>query len=217
MLGHMSVTPLDQKFRPETLIACPRCDVLHLRAELGAHQRAACQRCGTLLVAPRERSFLHVIALAFTAMILMVGAVFFPFLSISARGLYNASSVFEAAMAFSDGWLVPLSLAVLVMIVALPVARFALILYTLWPLGKARPPYRYAHSAFRIAEEMQPWSMAEIFIIGTAVALVKVAGLATVSLGPAFWAFCALIVVTVLNTIFMSKAAIWDAIDAGRR
>lgn len=213
MLGRMSVTPLD----PATLIACPRCDVLHRRTPLAAGQRAACQRCGTLLVAPRERSFLHVIALAFTAMILMIGAVFFPFLSISARGLYNASSVFEAAMAFSDGWLVPLSLAVLVMIVALPVARFALILYTLWPLGKARPPYRFARSAFRIAEEMQPWSMAEIFIIGTAVALVKVAGLATVSLGPAFWAFCALIVVTVLNTIFMSKAAIWDAIDAGRR
>lgn len=202
---------------PETLIACPRCDALHLRRHLGPDQRAACGRCSTLLVAPRTRSFLHVIALAFTAMILMIGAIFFPFLSISARGLYNASSVFEAAMSFSEGVLVPLSLAVLLMIVALPVARFGLIVYTLWPLGKARPPYRHARIAFRLAEEMQPWSMAEIFIIGTAVALVKVAGLATVSLGPAFWAFCALIIVNVLHTVFMSKAAIWDAIDEAQQ
>ena len=207
----------DFPLSPDQLIACPRCDVLHLRADLGAQKRGACARCGTLLVTPRTRSFLHVIALAFTAMILMIGAIFFPFLSISARGLYHASSVFEAAMAFSEGLLVPLSFAVLMMIVALPVARFALIAYTLWPIGNGRPPYRFAATAFRIAEELQPWSMAEIFIIGTAVALVKVGGLATVSLGPAFWAFCALIIVTVLKTIFMSKAAIWDALDEGRR
>jgi len=210
-------TMSDLPLSPEQMIACPRCDVLHARADLGPNERAVCRRCGTLLVTPRTRSFLHVIALAFTAMILMIGAIFFPFLSISARGLYHASSVFEAAMAFSEGLLVPLSLAVLLMIVALPIARFALIAYTLWPLGNARPPYRFAPTAFRIAEELQPWSMAEIFIIGTAVALVKVGGLATVSLGPAFWAFCALIIVTVLKTVFMSKAAIWDALDAERR
>ena len=55
--------------------------------------------------------------------------------------------------------------------------------------------------------------MAEIFIIGTAVALVKVAGLATVSLGPAFWAFCALIIVTALKNSFLSKWTIWQAIE----
>ena len=55
--------------------------------------------------------------------------------------------------------------------------------------------------------------MAEIFIIGTAVALVKVAGLANVSLGPAFWAFCALILVNVASHVFTSVTTIWDAIE----
>ena len=32
--------------------------------------------------------------------------------------------------------------------------------------------------AFRLAEALQPWSMAEIFVIGCAVALVKIADLA---------------------------------------
>ena len=58
--------------------------------------------------------------------------------------------------------------------------------------------------------------MAEIFVIGTAVALVKVAGLATVHLGPAFWAFCALIFVNLASRAFMCQTSIWDAIeDAG--
>ena len=60
--------------------------------------------------------------------------------------------------------------------------------------------------------------MAEIFVIGTAVALVKVAGIATVHLGPAFWAFCALILVNFASRGFMCQTTIWDAIeDAGMK
>lgn len=197
---------------PSNLVACPRCDALHLRRTLSETETGCCARCKTVLVAPRLRSFLHVVALSFTAMILMIAAVFFPFLKISARGLSHESSVFEAAMAFSEGWLVPLSLAVLAAIVATPMLRFAALIYTIWPLANGRPAYRHAALAFRLAVAVQPWSMAEIFIVGTAVALVKVAGLASISFGPAFWALSALIVVTVLKNLLLSEAAIWEAI-----
>lgn len=198
--------PLDQ------LIACPYCDALHRAARLGETERAACARCGTLLITPRARSFLHVIALAFTAMILMIAAIFFPFLKISAQGFSHASSVFEVAMAFSEGFLAPLAFAVLMLIVGLPILRFGALIYVLWPLANGRPAWPRAAQAFRLAEGLEPWSMAEIFIIGTAVALVKIGGLASVSLGPAFWAFCALIIVTALKNAFLSQWTIWDAI-----
>ncbi len=196
----------------EDLVACPHCDALHHAVVLGETERALCVRCGSLLAAPRARSFLQVLALAFAAMILMAAAIFFPFLSISSHGFGHASSVFEVAMAFSDSWYAPLSFAVLMVIAALPALRFAGLIYTLWPLAQGRPPWPHAATVFRMVEEMQPWSMAEIFVIGTAVALVKIGGLAAISFGPAFWAFCALIIVTVLKNIYMSKSAIWEAI-----
>ncbi|MGD9917159.1 MAG: paraquat-inducible protein A [Paenirhodobacter sp.] len=200
--------PLD----PDDLIACPRCDALHHRHAIAESESATCARCHSLLITPRTRSFLHVVALAFAAMILMIAAIFFPFLTISARGLSHASSIFEVALAFSDGWLAPLSLAVLLAIVALPIARFAALIYTLWPLANGRRAWPHAALAFRFSEVLQPWSMAEIFIIGTAVALVKIGGLATISFGPAFWAFCALIIVTVLKNAFLSDWTIWEEI-----
>jgi paraquat-inducible protein A len=55
--------------------------------------------------------------------------------------------------------------------------------------------------------------MAEIFIIGVAVALVKVAGLATVTLGPAFWAFVLLVIVTVLKDSFMCRVTVWQTLS----
>lgn len=209
----MDARPQNSKFDPAELMACPQCDALHRAEHLPDGKRARCVRCGTVLISPRERSFLHVIAFSFTGMILMIGAIFFPFLEISTRGLHHESSIFGVAMAFSEGWLAPLAFAVLSMIVALPVFRFAALIYTLWPLANGKPAWRHAATVFRLAEESQPWAMAEIFIIGTAVALVKLAGLAKVSLGPAFWAFCVLIIVIALKNSFVSKWTIWDAIE----
>ena len=200
------------------LIACPRCDTLHVEEELDAGETLRCVRCGGVLAKPRGGAFTQLIALSFTTVVLMMGAIFFPFLEISRMGFGNATSLFGVGMAFADGVLLPLVLAVMAMIVGLPVLRAFLLVYTLAPLAQGRPPYRHAARAFRWSELLRPWSMAEIFVIGTAVALIKVAGLATVHLGPAFWAFCALILVNLASRGFMCQTTIWDAIeDAGLR
>ena len=197
------------------LTACPKCDALYVEEELNDGETARCLRCGSVLARPRAGAFTQIIALAITTMVLMVGAVFFPFLQISRMGLENGTSLFGVAMAFSDGFIAPLTVAILGSVVALPALRAALLVYTLLPLARGQRPYSHAASAFRLSELMKPWSMAEIFIIGTAVAMVKVGGLATISLGPAFWAFCALIFVSLANRSFMSSATIWDAIEDG--
>lgn len=58
--------------------------------------------------------------------------------------------------------------------------------------------------------------MAEIFIIGVAVALVKVSGLARVGLGPAFWAFAALLVVTILTDSSICRLTVWKTLKTRR-
>lgn len=198
------------------LIACPRCDALHVERELEPGETARCVRCGGVLASPRAGAFTRIIALSFASLVLMVGAVFFPFLKISRMGFGNETSLFGVAMAFSSGALMPLTVALLATIVGLPVLRALLLVYTLMPLSRGRPPHAHAVPAFRLSERLRPWSMAEIFVIGTAIALVKVGGLATISFGPAFWAFCGLILVNAASNAFTSATTIWDAIeDAG--
>lgn len=199
------------------LIACPRCDALHMEPEAAEGETLRCVRCNTVLAHPRAGAFTQIVALSFTSVVLMIAAVFFPFLEISRMGIGNATSLFGVALAFSHGWLLPLTVATLAFIVGLPVLRALLLIYVLLPMrGKGRPA-RHAVPAFRLSELLRPWSMAEIFVIGTSVALVKVAGLATVSLGPAFWAFCALILVTAASNVFTCATTIWDTLeDRGR-
>ena len=65
------------------LIACPQCDALYHVIPLNHRERATCTRCHTVLIATRDRAFLRVMALSLTVVILMIGATFFPFLSVS--------------------------------------------------------------------------------------------------------------------------------------
>ncbi|MBZ4020859.1 paraquat-inducible membrane protein A [Rhodobacter sp. TJ_12] len=200
----------------ETLIACPACDLLMAAPSLEAQQNCRCSRCHHLLYAPRRQTFAQVIALSLTVAILMIGAVFFPFLEISAGGIRHQSSIFDTALAFSEGILLPLSVVVMALIVVLPLLRVTLLLYTLWPLAQGRAPWRHARRAFRLAEAIQPWSMAEIFVVGAVVALVKLAGLATITLGPAFWAFGLLVIVVTVKDNLLCDWTLWKAIDTQR-
>lgn len=200
----------------EGLIACPVCDVLHRTAEVPEGAQARCQRCHSVLVAPRAGAMTRIVMLATTALILMVAAVFFPFLELRAGTFQQRSSVFDAVMAFSDGLLVPLSFALAALVIVLPALRLAAILYTLGPMMIGTAPARHAGDAFRLAQSLKPWAMAEIFIVGVAVALVKVAGLATISMGPAFWALAALVLVTTLKDTFMCRLTIWKTLEARR-
>lgn len=195
------------------LMACPRCDALHVEDELAEGETARCIRCGKVLGRPRAGAFTQIVALSVTSLVLMIAAIFFPFLEISRMGFGNATSLFGVALAFSQGWLMPLTVAMLGFVVGLPALRALLLVYVLWPMRGEGPPARHAGEAFRLSELLRPWSMAEIFVIGTSVALVKVAGLATVSLGPAFWAFCGLIVVGAASNVFTCSATIWDTLE----
>lgn len=197
----------------DTLIACPQCDALHHVANPPEGGKARCIRCGTVLIAPRRGAFIRVLALAITVTILMFGATFLPFLGISAAGVTNDSSVFDAALAFSEGPLIGLSFVVAAMIIFIPVLRMLLVIYVIGPLVGGWQPAPQAARAFRLSEALRPWSMAEIFMIGVAVALVKIAGLASVVLGPAFWMFVALVMVAVLKDGYMCRWTIWQALE----
>lgn len=206
--------PLPNALPPlNDLVACPQCDTLHNAARLPKGTRAHCKRCGVRLVTESPVAFAQVVSLALTAFVMMLAAISFPFLGLDIAGHHNSISVMQAVMAFNDGIALVLAFAVAGFIVFLPLLRLGAIIYAIGPLARGMPPRNGAKTAFGLAEALRPWSMAEIFIVGVTVALIKVAGLATVTIGPAFWAFCGLVVVTVLKDQLICRYSIWQALE----
>jgi len=201
------------RLRDEDMVACPTCDALHRLTDLPDGARARCVRCHTTLSAPRRGAMTRIVMLAATSMVLMMAAIFFPFLELTAAGITQRSSIMDVVLVFADGPFVGLALAVGALIILLPLARFLALIYVLAPMAFGSRPARDAVPVFRLAEALKPWSMAEIFIVGVAVALIKVAGLATLTIGPAFWAFVLLVVVTTLKDTFMCRLTIWKTLE----
>lgn len=198
------------------LIACPHCDALYTVAVPEAGARAVCERCHTVLIAPRINAVARIVGFAVTVLILVVSATFLPFLEIHVSGLSHESSVMDAALAFATGPTTVLAVAVAAMIVMIPALRVLLLLYVLVPMLRGQPPLPGARSAFGLSEAMRPWAMAEIFVIGCAVALVKVADLATIGFGPAFWMFAVLVVILLFQDNYMCRWTIWKALQDQR-
>ncbi|MEM8571924.1 MAG: paraquat-inducible protein A [Pseudomonadota bacterium] len=201
------------KGAPE-LIACTICDALHeVPEEIPYNGRIRCVRCGATLLRGPGRAIDRILAGALGTVVLVFSALFFPFLQISASGFTSATTLIETAFAFDRGITAPLALVLVLLIVVLPVTRAIMLSYALVPIRlgyAARPEAKWA---FRLASHLRPWSMAEVFMVGVIVALVKIGGLAKVGLGPAFWELMLVVLIVALEMASLSEKTIWRLID----
>ena len=201
---------------PAELLACPVCDLLHRALPVPEGGRLRCRRCGTTLIANAPLAVDRALAAAVASALLIIAAVLFPFLELNALGMESRASVLDAARAYSSGLMVPLAILTGMLIVATPILRALAVTYALLPLRFGRPAPPGARAAFRLATRLKPWAMAEIFIIGVVVALVKVGDLADITLGPAFWALAFLVLVVVFEGVNASDSAIWPKLEHAR-
>lgn len=194
---------------PANRIACPHCDALY---KADGDTRLVCHRCHTVLVAPSRRAGIKVLLLSLISVGLVVGAVTQPFLSIKRFWLTSDATLLEAALAF-EGPMLVLSVTVLALVLLLPVLRLFLTLYVLGPIVVETSPLPGSGRAFSWAEALRPWSMAEIFVLGCGVALIKIVDLADVTIGPAFWMFVVLVILLWVQDTFMCRYSVWSAIE----
>lgn len=60
----------------------------------------------------------------------------------------------------------------------------------------------------------QNWAMVEVFIIGVIVSLVKIAAMATVTIGASFWAYVAFTICFTLAVTSLDRYQCWERIEA---
>lgn len=73
-------------------------------------------------------------------------------------------------------------------------------------LSKAFP---YTKLILRVVFYLQPWNMAEIFLLGILVSMVKIASLAQVDFGWSFYAFIFYILSMAATRLFLDKYQVW--------
>ena len=196
-------------------VACQSCDLLCSVEGLEVGENAFCPRCGHFLTRKRADPYAHVLSYAIAAIVLLVMANSYSFLSFSSTGMESIITLRETPGAVWNYGMPAVAILVAAFIIVIPAIVLALLVLLCVPLleGRYRPwLVPVARSVFLIHN----WSMVEVFIIGVIVSLVKIAALATVHLGVSFWAYVGFTICFTLAMTNLDRYQCWERIEALR-
>jgi len=191
-------------------VECRGCARRYRVGAVPSHAVARCVRCGALL---RSHASLEAcLALALTGLVLMLLANFMPFMSFGMEGRVEMASLPSGALTLWADGLWPLGALILFLTIAAPVLKLGTIAWVLIALRQRHPP-RAIIPVLRRLNELGPWSMVEVYMLGFFVAYVKLAQQATVTLGVAVYALGTLVFVMAAMDAFIDYDQIWDEVQ----
>ena len=163
-----------------SVIVCHACDLAHRLDSLAAKARVRCVRCRAELYRTNDGSLDTVIALAASALALFILANLYPLVALTVNGSTRMTTLIGAAEAYYEQGYGALAILVAFTAVVVPLTQILTLLYMLIPLrlGRAVPGQKVL---YRLLAALRPWGMAEVFMLGAVVALVKLSAQAEVS------------------------------------
>jgi paraquat-inducible protein A len=197
------------------LIACHDCDLLQRGTPLAAGGTARCPRCGAVLYRNTPDSLDRTLAYTLGAAVLFVVANAFPIVGLDAQGNRSSTTLFGTVRALHDDGMTSVAGLVFVTTILMPALNIGALLYMLLPLKLGRVPHGLP-AVFRLVDAVRPWGMVEVFMLGTLIALTKLAALASVVPGIALWSFGALMFLVAAAAASFDSHALWARVEAAR-
>lgn len=197
-------------------VACPGCDLLLEIDPLSGGSRASCPRCNHNLTRYIDDIYNKVLAYSVAGLVLLVLACSYPFLSFAVAGLDSQMTLINTPGALWRNGMPGMGVLVAAFIILLPGLMLLLTGAVASALLTGRS-YPWLVPFARLIFQWQGWAMAEVFIIGVIVALVKLATMATVVLGASFWTYVAFTVCLILAFNTLDRYRCWEDIEAVTR
>lgn len=200
----------------QVVVACPDCDLLNRIPTGQIGKIHLCSRCGAVLSSYRPNSIERALALTLSALLLFILSNSFPFLAMKTGGLVQETTLLSGIKALWEQELYGLATLVLLTCVLVPIFQMVGLLYILVPLHWGRRPAPQGARVLRLIQEIAPWGMMEVFMIGVLVALVKLGHMATIIPGISVFCFGTLIFVMAAAFSSLDPSLLWDRLDLRR-
>jgi paraquat-inducible protein A len=196
---------------PHGLLACPDCDLLQRipEREPGKSVTVRCVRCQAVFWHESRGDHARALVLASAGLLLLVLANIFPLASLDLRGLQIETTLAGTAQALIDQDMYALAVLIVITLIVAPALQLAALCWLLLPgqSTRAGPGFKLA---CRLLPATRPWSMVEVFMLGALVSLVKIAEVATLTLGFGLVALAALMLVQSAAYAAFDPHELWE-------
>jgi len=194
------------------LIACHECDLLQHKVALPSGRVARCRRCGAKLYRVAQASIDHTFSYHVAAAVTFIVANAYPIVGINIQGIRHDTTLLGAVRALWNQDMFFIAIMVFLTTFLMPVLETAFMLHLLMALKSGRRPAALGIS-MRILQSITPWCMAEVFMLGVLVALVKLTHFARVIPGLALWSFGVLVLLTAAAAASFDIRDIWEQVE----
>jgi paraquat-inducible protein A len=197
------------------LCSCHVCGLVSRRKKSAGP--AHCSRCGSSLHFRKPASVARCWAFLIAAYILYIPANLMPMMDTGTMLNYRKDTILSGVVHLwkTGSW----GIAIIVFIASITIPLLKLISLTLLLISVQRhsvwrPEQRTR--LYRLVELVGRWSMLDIYVVTLLAALVQIQSLAIVKAGPAAIAFGAVVVLTMLASIYFDPRLIWDPLQKER-
>ena len=194
-----------------TSVICHECGLYVALPVIAEGERAHCPRCNYLLTANRKNNVAKVAAYSLTAIIFWLLSLTFNFLSFSSNGIEREISLTQSIQVLIEHGHWALAIIQTIAVFTLPIIILSLLLCLYIPMLWGRS-LKLAPVMFKLLQSLLPWSMAEIFVVGTLVSLVKIISLADIGFGISFYSFIAFNLAMTMALLNIDKHELSDFI-----
>lgn len=185
---------------------CPQCDTLFRLPVVKSSQRAYCPRCDAKVRDGRDWSLTRLGAMAITMLLLMPFAWSEPLLRLYLLGVRIDATLLSGIWQMTYGGDPVTAAMVFFCTVGAPAILVTAIAY-LWLgniLGMNLRP------VLLMLEKLKEWVMLDIYLVGIAVASIKVQDYAFLQPGVGLFAFISLVVLSILTLIHLNIEQLWE-------
>ncbi len=195
------------------LRVCHECDLLLALPPLKTGEKADCPRCHHTLVRRQASAAERSLALAIATLIMLGLSLSFPFLGFSLQGFGNGIALTETVSSLVVFEQSLVALIILLTVLVLPLLYLSALCWLCVGIIRGQPLPQSSLLA-RTLKHVTPWMMADVFVIGTLVSMIKIIGMAEIELGLSFWTLCGYALLLLFTSQSVDRDWLWQALDS---
>ena len=146
------------------------------------------------------------------ALLLYVPANFLPIMQLNLLGQSSEDTVWSGVQGLFDTGMEGVALVVFLCSMGIPllklICQLLVLLSIRWNIGRS-----YGLLLYRIYHHLRDWGMLEVYLMGVLVAIVKLADMASITVGLGLVCFISLLLVQVWLEVVMSPHQVWQALS----
>ena len=204
------MTTAESQPETESRVACPDCGLVQRLPALTGWNFAECRRCSRLLAGPAVGRVEAPLALALTALLLLIPATAEPLLSVSSHGASKICWLSSGIVGLWQQGFAPLALIVGAFCVVFPYIYLAALIVVL--AGLRRGARAHLGPVFRWIMALRPWMMLEIFLVGCFVAYSRLRLVVDVHVLAGGWCLMAATGALLFALTQLDERTVWEAL-----